>query len=138
MDVYTENEAESMVRENVHMSWIDAIRLPLSDFLKTFFLQAGYKDGLHGLVLSTLQAFYAFLVFTKVWQKQGFREEAQEHMIKKLLEEWMRAQHEISYWFFSSLIKDTRNPLTKIKYHLLRKREASKLKKHEARLYLNS
>lgn len=129
MDIYTENEAESLVRDNVHMQWTDAIRLPLSDFLKTFFLQAGYKDGLHGLTLSILQAFYAFLVFAKVWQKQGFREEAQEHIIKRLLEEWMRAQHEISYWFFTSLIHDTRNPFRKIKYTLLRKREASKLKK---------
>lgn len=129
MDVYTENEADSLVRDNVHMQWTDALRLPLADFLKTFFLQAGYKDGLHGLILSILQAFYAFLVFAKVWQKQGFSEQAQDHIVTKLLAEWTRAQHEISYWFFSSLIKETRNPLTKLKYSLLRKREASKLKK---------
>ncbi|HVZ58578.1 MAG TPA: glycosyltransferase family 2 protein [Patescibacteria group bacterium] len=129
MDVYTENEADAMARENIHMQWTDAVRMPLSDFLKTFFLQAGYKDGLHGLVLSILQAFYSFLVFAKVWQKQGFREEQDKKFTTILFKEWLRAQHEISYWFFSSFVSDTHNPLRKLKYSLLRRRSAAKLKK---------
>ncbi len=56
---YTESEAENFIASGKQIHWYDAIRWPADDFVKTFFFQKGYKDGLHGLVLSQLQAFYA-------------------------------------------------------------------------------
>ena len=41
MDRYTENEAKALLKDNVHMHWIDMLRLPVRDFLKTFFFAAG-------------------------------------------------------------------------------------------------
>lgn len=121
MDRYTENEANSLIEEQAHIFWFDAIRMPTRDFLKTFFFQQGYKDGLHGLVLSLLQAFYSFLVFAKVWEKQGFREENKDGFLTTLYNEWILLQKEISYWFFTSLLSSTRNPLLKMKFWILRK-----------------
>ncbi len=129
MDVYTENEALSYIKTNSHFSWIEAVRMPISDFLKTFFFQEGYKDGFHGLVLSVLQGFYMFLVITKVWEKQGFREENDNSFLKSLSTEWQRSQKEISYWFMTSFIKSSGNYLEKISYKLKRRHLHSKLKK---------
>jgi len=122
MDQYTENEAKALAEKNTHMFWTDAIRMPVRDFLKTFFFQLGYKDGLHGLVLSSLQAFYTFLVFAKVWEKQGFKEENNHDFLTSVYKEWMVLQKEIAYWFFSAFITLTKNPLQKVKLKLLRKK----------------
>src|SRR3990167_4652174 len=48
--IYTEVEASKILNSGKELKWHDAIRYPANDFLKTFFLQEGYKDGLHGLV----------------------------------------------------------------------------------------
>ena len=41
MDVYTESEANAYISQNAHFAWVDAVRIPVRDFLKTFFLQEG-------------------------------------------------------------------------------------------------
>lgn len=120
MDVYTENEAIAWGKEKQRFSWIDAVRMPIRDFLKTFFLQEGYKDGFHGLVLSTLQGFYVFLVIVKVWEKQGFKEEADKTLLPELFQEWKEAQKEISYWFLSGLMQKA-DPVKRSYYRVKRK-----------------
>jgi glycosyltransferase involved in cell wall biosynthesis len=73
-DIYTENEVENLIGSGYQLVWQDALKFPASDFVKIYFAQEGYKDGLHGLVLAFLQAFYSFVVFAKLWEKQGFLE----------------------------------------------------------------
>lgn len=121
MDVYTENEALSLVQQGTHFNWRDALRMPVRDFLKTFFLQEGYKDGFHGLVLSTLQGFYTFLVIIKVWEKNGFKEEYNSAFLKTILKEWRKLQNEVFYWILSTLIISSRNPFKKFFYRIKRK-----------------
>lgn len=70
MNRYTTNDAEFI---NKPVVWSDAIKYPLDEFLKRFFYWEGYKDGLHGLVLSLLMAANRLIVFSKLWEKQGFR-----------------------------------------------------------------
>jgi len=122
MDIYTENEALEMVKKNTHFNWIDAVRMPVRDFLKTFFFQEGYKDGFHGLVLSILQGFYMFLVVTKVWEKQGFHNSESENFIYELQKEWNSLQKEVAYWFLTSFMTLTKNPVTRLTYKILRRR----------------
>lgn len=121
MDKYTDNEANSLFEKNTHFHWIDAARLPVRDFLKTFFLQNGYKDGLHGFVFSTLQAFYTFLVWAKVWEKQGFVQVEGDNFLTELFSEWKKLHAEVSYWFFTTLIAEIKNPVTKAKLHIQKK-----------------
>ena len=119
--IYTEIEAEELVNSGRKVSASDAIKMPASDFLKTYFLQKGYKDGLHGFVLSTLQAFYMFLVFAKVWERQGFFEKKQEDMVKIFQEESEKYHKEFKYWMFTALFNEVRNPVKKITFYLARK-----------------
>lgn len=121
MDRYTQIEAKALMTSGKKVHLTDAIRFPLQDFLKTFFLQNGYKDGLHGFVLSSLQAFYSFLIFAKCWEQQGFKEENADDFLKTIHSEWLRAQKEISYWFITSFIAKTANPVKKMKLSIQRK-----------------
>lgn len=119
-DIYTEVEAEAAFKSK-KMHWTDAIKLPVSDFLKTFFLQRGYKDGMHGLMLSVLQAFYMFLVVAKVWEKQGFYERGEKEILKGVEREFQSSSADIKYWFFSVFQSETRNPVKKMIYLLSKK-----------------
>lgn len=102
--IYSENDADKIIKNGQQLSWVDALRYPVNDFLKTFFLQKGYKDGLHGLVLSMLQAFYAEVVFAKVWERRNFKEE--EIPLKKLSMEFVKIIKEFKYWIKTMLIEE--------------------------------
>ncbi len=119
--IYTENEASLLEASGKRVTWIDAIRFPVNDFLKTLFAQKGYRDGLHGLVLSLLQAFYAEVVFAKVWEKQGFPEGNSTPFLHDLQREFKKIQKEFRYWLMTALMIEAKNPLKRFRYRLLRK-----------------
>ena len=118
-EIYTENEVASHMAAGYSVVWQDAIRFPMSDFVKTYFAQGGYKDGLHGLILSMLQAFYSFIVFAKLWEREKFRE--QELPIEVVEKELGRARGEVRYWLLTRKISETHDAIKKIWYRLLRK-----------------
>ena len=117
--IYTDNETEAFLKSGKKISWVDSLRWPVADFLKTFFFQEGYKDGLHGLVLSFLQAFYAEVTFVKIWEKQGFKEE--ELKLKEINKEFKKSGKEVNYWLWEAQIRETKNQLQKLIFKLKRK-----------------
>lgn len=119
--IYTESEVEKIVASGKILTWIDAIRFPVNDFLKTFFAQKGYKDGLHGLVLSMLQAMYSEVVFAKVWERQGFKEENSAHFLKDIYNECKKIIQEFHYWSITSFLETSYHPLKRFFYKVLRK-----------------
>ena len=120
--IYAENEASVLFNEGKKFRMLDALAMPAHDFLKTFFLQKGYKDGLHGLVLSLLQAFYALLVFAKVWERQGFKEENSKNFLQDVWREMMSLSKEFHYWYLTESIDQSRGTLKKVYLKLRRKR----------------
>lgn len=119
--IYSESEVKNFITSGKAISWIDALRFPANDFFKTFFAQKGYRDGLHGLVLSLLQAFYAEVVFAKIWERQGFKEENSETFLRDVNKEFKKISKEFKYWFFSSFISESKNQVQKLFYRILRK-----------------
>lgn len=119
--IYTESEIQKYEAANYRVHWPDAIRFPVSDFVKIYFAQSGYKDGLHGLVLAILQSFYSFIIFAKLWERAKFQEE--EISLSQALTELHHTGKEFSYWQESARIKDATNPLQKIWYKLIRRIE---------------
>ena len=95
---YSDNEAQNFLESGKTIHWHDAIRMPASDFLTNFFARKGYKDGLHGLVLAMLQAFYTLVVFAKVWEKQGFWEYNNEDFLQDTKTELASKGKELVYW----------------------------------------
>jgi len=112
LERYTTNEATVLKETQYQLSWYDAVRFPLSDFMKTYFAENGYQDGLHGIVLSLLQAFYSFVVFTKLWEMEQFPQ--QTVGLPSVLHEFKRAGSEFSYWMISAKIKESHNLLHRI------------------------
>lgn len=119
--IYTESEAENFLTQGKKISWVDALRFPANDFLKTFFAQKGYKDGLHGLVLSLLQAFYALIVFAKIWEKQGFTQYDSSHFLEDISQESKKISHELKYWLLTQRIESSSHPIQKFISRLRRK-----------------
>ncbi len=117
--IYIENEVQKYVNAKYRVTWPDAIRFPVSDFLKIYFAQSGYKDGLHGLVLSILQSFYSFIIFAKLWERERFPE--QNMPLSSVLKEFDRSGGEVAYWKITSKMTNTTNPVLKVWYKLLRR-----------------
>lgn len=129
---YTESETENFLKSSKSINWADSIRWPTNDFVKTFFLQKGYKDGLHGLVLSLFQAFYALVFFAKVWErKEKFKDlfvsssghsgasAIESRFLQEVIKEFQRSAKEIRYWIYETLIAE--NPAQKLFWRLRRK-----------------
>ena len=119
IDRASSSEAIFLKESNYQLSWFDAIRFPASDFLKIYFAQQGYKDGLHGLVLALFQAFYSFCVFAKAWEMQGFSE--RDIQPKAVIDELKKNGKETQYWMLTTSINESKNYLTKVMSYLARK-----------------
>lgn len=70
---YSARQAEELQKENYRIKISDLLVKPISEFCSRFFTGTGYKDGIHGLVLSFLQAFSIALIYIQLWQMQGFK-----------------------------------------------------------------
>lgn len=117
--VYTENEVQKYVSLGYTVTWQDAIRFPASDFIKLYFAQGGYKDGLHGLVLALLQAFYSFLIFIKLWERERFVD--MEIPVETVIAEMKKTGKEVSYWISTARIEETKSVLGKLRHKITRK-----------------
>lgn len=113
------SEALSLKDMDHQLVWYDAIRFPLSDFLKIYFAQGGYKDGLHGLVLALFQAFYSFTVFVKYWEMHKFPE--RDVAPNSVMSEMARGGKDMKYWIFTAKIAQDNNIFKKIIWKLRRK-----------------
>lgn len=117
--IYTENEAFNLKKKGYVVIWFDAIRMPVGDFVKVYFAQEGYKDGLHGLILALLQAFYALVVFAKVWETEKFKEE--EIPFGEIKKEITHSKNEIQYWEKTVEMREEKRLLPKFLLKLKRK-----------------
>ena len=125
-NLYTENDLRVFLREKKKIHWYDALRFPAEDFLATFFARKGYRDGLHGLVLSLLQAFSSFITFAKLWEKQGFKEIKQENFLEKINRELTKLGKNFGYWFLTARIEEEKTGWKKL---ILKIKRRFKMKK---------
>jgi len=122
MNRYTSIQSKNLIKEGHKFIWKDLIKKPLSEFLSRYFKGEGYKDGLHGLALSLLQAFSELILYIKVWQAEKFLPQATTP--EEVEKEFKQATAEIDWWLTETAIK-SRDFLTSIP-HRLRRRLARK------------
>lgn len=111
---YAPNEAESIIANGYTFSYIDALWFPAREFLSRYFAREGYKDGLHGLVLSLLLAAYHLVIFAYIWEKKNFPQEKELFSLSHIHHESEKIGDEFQYWFQTETIKNTKNPLKKV------------------------
>lgn len=107
MNRYTRFQKELLVNEGYIFDWKDLIKKPVSEFLSRYFAGEGYKDGLHGLSLSILQAFSEFVIYLKVWESSGFTEtDVNLNQVLKTVED---EEKNIRFWKADARFKETGN-----------------------------
>ncbi len=119
--IYGPNEAEQLIKKGYIFDWRDAIRFPAKEFLSRFFAREGYKDGIHGLVLSLLMAFYHLIVFSYIWEKHKFKQINDETMLAETEKEIIQSSKDLFFWFSKERTKLIKNPISKIFHKILRK-----------------
>lgn len=120
-DRYTTIQADQLIKDGYSFLWTDLLNKPLGEFLSRFFFGQGYQDGLHGLAISLLQAFSEFLVFVKVWEKQGFEQKSGIKFQLQLIKNLETNRREFSYWLNTIKIELSKKKITKLILKVKRK-----------------
>jgi (heptosyl)LPS beta-1,4-glucosyltransferase len=114
---YSDKQAEALLKEKKYkFAWQDLIRKPVNEFVSRFFAGEGYKDGVHGLALATLQAFSELSVYLKVWEKKKFKQA--DISIYKINKEITEVQKDINYWKANSEVNEGAGMMAQIKRKL--------------------
>jgi (heptosyl)LPS beta-1,4-glucosyltransferase len=105
MDRYSTQYMKVKISQGYKFSWKDLILKPLNEFFSRYFFGEGYKDGLHGLALSLLQAFSELVVYLKIWQRDNFLDQYPklEEVVSLLRDE----EKDLHYWENDSLFKES-------------------------------
>jgi glycosyltransferase involved in cell wall biosynthesis len=68
MDRYTTLAARQMFEDGRRAGWIDILVTPRLTFFRNYILRGGFRDGMRGLIISALNAYYVGLKFGKLWE----------------------------------------------------------------------
>ena len=97
---YTSEEAKELIKSGHHFDWKNLIQKPISEFLSRFFVWEGYKDSLHGLALSILQAVSFFIVQLKVWEAdEDFQDTKSINLLDSVWQLLNKAKKDFNYWY---------------------------------------
>jgi hypothetical protein len=94
---YSGVQADELKSQDYKIKTSDFILKPIQEFNSRFFSAEGYKDGIHGLIFSILQAFSIALIYIRLWEKQGaeYKVLSKESFVSASQE----ATFEYSFWF---------------------------------------
>lgn len=119
LNKYTSVTAEEYFLKNIRSTQKDLFLFPTKEFVKRFFVQEGFKDGIHGLALSFLQSFYELVVMLKLWELEGFKEEKIKlEQMKDFLNEETRQKQ---FWLYNKLLIQKNNIMQKFLWRVKRK-----------------
>lgn len=107
MNRYSSQHAILKIKEGYKFSWKDIILKPSNEFLSRYFFGGGYKDGLHGLALSLLQAFSELTVYLKIWQKDKFIDK--DLKLEEVVDTIREGEKDLHYWESDALFKESGN-----------------------------
>ncbi len=100
---YTTEHAKLQIKDGYKFRWQDLIIKPSNEYLSRYFQGEGYKDGIHGLALSLLQAFSELVLYLKIWQIEKFK--TKDLQIKDVIEEMKESESDFRYWQADTLLK---------------------------------
>lgn len=117
MDRYTNIQAINLVKEGYEFSWRDLLSKPTGEFLSRFFFGEAYKDGVHGLALSLLQAFSEISIYLKVWELEKFKTISLDS--PEIENEFSKIEYELNHWLVVKRMRRP-SPFTKLLRRALR------------------
>ena len=118
---YSKTQSKELVNQGYILDVKDVFFKPVGEFLSRFFAGEGYKDGFHGFVLASLQAFSTLLVYLYVWQEQGFKPVHHSTFIQQW-PNWLKQKgKEFVYWIYTVSIHTANKKTTRFLLKLKRK-----------------
>lgn len=84
MNRYTDVSNNMHMKNNISLAYL--IAYSEGEFRFRFIESHGYKDGLHGYLLSKFMEFYRFMEIVKAWEKNGYHTKLKEKNAKKQIE----------------------------------------------------
>lgn len=124
MNRYSTISAKEMYMANTRFILSDLFEKPTQEFIRRYFVWEGYKDGLHGLILSLVQSFSELMVYCKLWELEGMKERtlALKDVYGMATKSWKQQE----YWCIKELLKQPLSLPQKLSLQL-----KGKLKRHE-------
>lgn len=116
MNRYTSKQADARKEAGEIFKWKDILIKPGGEFLSRFFAGKGYKDGLHGLALSSLQAFSELVVYLKLWQMEKFTPKQLDY--REVIEAMKKIHKEENYWYADTYVNEHGGFTNKVKRKL--------------------
>lgn len=68
MDRYTTLAARQMFEDGRRAGWFDVLVHPRLAFFRNYVLRGGFRDGMPGLIVSAMNAYYVGLKYAKLWE----------------------------------------------------------------------
>ena len=97
-----------------------ALKDGLNEFISRYFAGHGYKDGMHGFILATLQAIYCLLVYSYYWEERKYAQ-IEPDVYQAIDQTGKRSLFEIQHWLSKeNLFKRSGGIKRKILQFLLR------------------
>ncbi len=109
---YTDIQVKELVEQGYEFKAIDLIRRPSNEFIGRYLASQGYKDGLHGLTLSVLQAISEFILYVKLWENNKFSES--DLSLDEFSQQSKKGYQEIQYWLKEEAINKEKSPLKRM------------------------
>ncbi len=113
MNRYTTIQSQELLLQDKKITLKDFIQKPTGEFVSRFFAGEGYKDGIHGLIVSMLQGLSELVVYAKLWQLQGFKEE--HYTLHEVTNTITESQKDINYWKAHALLTEKSSITNRIK-----------------------
>lgn len=116
MNRYTSIQAKRKMADGYKFNCCDLLTAPPGEFFSRFFAGEGYRDGLHGFAMALLQAFSELVVYLKVWQEEGFKEE--EVDLNNFAGGLAKINSDLNYWIADAKVKTKGGVVNRIKRKL--------------------
>jgi (heptosyl)LPS beta-1,4-glucosyltransferase len=115
---YSSVQADELHKNKYQLKTSDFILKPIQEFNSRFFAAQGYKDGIHGLAFSVLQAFAIALIYIRLWEIEGAEEKniSKESFVSASLE----TAFEYNFWFTKYFLQEYSKNIIKNSFIRLR------------------
>lgn len=108
---YAKTKAKEITKSGEELTLAKTIKSSVGEIMQRFFQAQGYKDGMHGLVLSILQSYYHFQIYAYYWEATKYKDLETESSIKSFPRTWFsHGLSEVIHWdkakSFTKVIKE--------------------------------
>lgn len=116
---YSSISAKELYLSNERFHFAKLFEATSREFISRYFFWEGYKDGIHGLALSFLQALSELVTYVKLWELEGFWEK--KITLAEIDELFKKTHSKQRYWLTEKILQQPHNIFQDIILKLKRK-----------------